>query len=153
MRESMPTRSFMRALPKAELHMHLEGALEPELALAFARRNHTAMRFGTVEDLRKSYQFTDLQSFLDLYYECTSSLVTEQDFYELTLSYLRRAAADGVRHAELFFDPQCHTNRGVKFETVIAGIRRGLEQGRQQYRISSNLIMCFLRHLSAAEAM
>src|ERR1700745_254003 len=98
--------SFIRDLPKAELHMHLEGALEPELALAFAQRNRIRLRFGSVDDLRKSYQFTDLQSFLNLYYECTGSLVTEQDFDELTLSYLRHAAQDGVRHAELFFDPQ-----------------------------------------------
>jgi adenine deaminase len=143
----------MRAVPKAELHMHLEGALEPELALAFARRNRISLRFSSVEDLRKSYQFTDLQSFLQLYYECIASLVTEQDFYELALSYLRRAAADGVRHAEVFFDPQSHINRGVNFESVITGIRRALELGRRQYGISSNLIMCFLRHLSAEQAM
>jgi adenine deaminase len=151
--ESIPSRSFMRALPKAELHIHLEGALEPELALGFAQRNRMTMRFRSVDELRRSYQFTDLQSFLNLYYECTASLVAEQDFYDLTLSYLQRAAADGVRHAEIFFDPQSHTNRGVKFETVITGIRRALEVGRRQYEISSNLIMCFLRHLSADEAM
>jgi adenosine deaminase len=143
----------MRAVPKAELHMHLEGALEPELALAFARRNRISLRFSSVEDLRRSYQFTDLQSFLQLYYECIASLVTEQDFYDLALSYLRRAAADGVRHAEVFFDPQSHINRGVNFESVITGIRRALELGRRQYGISSNLIMCFLRHLSAEQAM
>lgn len=153
MRESIPTQPFIRALPKAELHMHLEGALEPELALAFAQRNRMTLRFGSVEDLRKSYRFTDLQSFLNLYYECTASLVAERDFYDLTLSYLRRAAADGVRHTEVFFDPQSHTKRGVKFETVICGIRSALELGRRQYGISSNLIMCFLRHLSAEEAM
>lgn len=153
MGESNPTPSFVRALPKAELHMHLEGALEPELALAFAQRNRVTLRFNSVEDLRKSYQFTDLQSFLNLYYECTASLVTEQDFYDLTLSYLRRAAADGVRHTEVFFDPQSHTNRGVNFETVITGIHRALELGRRQYGISSSLIMCFLRHLSAEQAM
>ena len=153
MGESMPAPPFIRALPKAELHMHLEGALEPELALAFARRNRITLRFSSVEELRKSYQFTDLQSFLNLYYECTAALVAEQDFYELALSYLRRAAADGVRHAEVFFDPQSHINRGVNFETVITGIRRALELGTRQYRISSNLIMCFLRHLSAEQAM
>jgi adenosine deaminase len=133
--------------------MHLEGTLEPELAFAFAQRNRITLRFSSVEDLRKSYQFTDLQSFLNLYYECTASLVAEQDFYDLTLSYLRRAAADGVRHAEVFFDPQSHTNRGVNFEIVITGIRHALEFGRRQYGISSNLIMCFLRHLSAEQAM
>lgn len=153
MRESTPTDSFMRALPKAELHMHLEGALEPELALAFAQRNRMTFRFGSVEELRKSYQFTDLQSFLNLYYECTAALVAEQDFYDLTLSYLRRAAGDGVRHSEIFFDPQSHTNRGVKFATMITGIRRALEVGTRQYGINSNLIMCFLRHLSSEQAM
>jgi adenine deaminase len=153
MGESVPTPSFIRALPKAELHMHLEGALEPELALAFALRNQKTLRFSSVEELRKSYQFTDLQSFLNLYYECTTSLVIEQDFYDLTLSYLRRAADDGVRHAEVFFDPQSHTNRGVSFESVITGIRRALELGKHEYGISSNLIMCFLRHLSTEQAM
>jgi adenine deaminase len=153
MGEPTLTSSFIRALPKAELHMHLEGTLEPELAFAFAQRNQITLRFSSVEDLRKSYQFTDLQSFLNLYYECTASLVAEQDFYDLTLSYLRRAAADGVRHTEVFFDPQSHTNRGVNFEIVITGIRRALEFGRHQYGISSSLIMCFLRHLSAEQAM
>jgi adenosine deaminase len=153
MGESIATPSFIRMLPKAELHMHLEGALEPELALAFAQRNQKTMRFSSVEELRNSYQFTDLQSFLNLYYECTASLAAEQDFYDLTLSYLRRAADDGVRHTEIFFDPQSHTSRGVNFESVITGIHRALELGRQQYRISSNLIMCFLRHLSAEQAI
>lgn len=146
-------RSFIRGLPKAELHIHLEGALEPELALGFARRNRMKLRFASVEELRKSYQFTDLQSFLDLYYECTAVLIAEQDFYDLTLYYLRRAIADGVRHAEIFFDPQSHTSRGVNFETVISGIGRALELGKRLYGISSGLIMCFLRHLSADEAM
>src|SRR5262249_9629680 len=153
MTTSIAMHSFIRGLPKTELHMHLEGALEPELALAFARRNRISLRFGSVEALRKSYQFSNLQSFLDLYYEWTATLVGEQDFYELTLSYLQRAAADGVRHAEVFFDPQSHTNRGVQFETVITGIRRALELGSRRYGISSNLIMCFLRHLSAKQAM
>jgi adenine deaminase len=153
MRESIPTRSFIQGLPKAELHMHLEGALEPELALVFARRNRVTFRFGSVEELRESYRFDDLQSFLNLYYECTAALVTEQDFYDLTLSYLRRAAAEGVRHSEVFFDPQSHINRGVNFESVITGIRRALELGTQQFGISSSLIMCFLRHLSAEQAM
>lgn len=145
--------SFIRGLPKAELHMHLEGALEPELALAFAQRNQIKLRFGSVEQLRKSYQFTDLQSFLNLYYECTGALVAERDFHELTISYLRHAAADGVRHAELFFDPQSHTTRGVRFETVLNGISSGLELGHRQFGITSNLIMCFLRHLPPEDAM
>jgi adenine deaminase len=153
MRESVPTRSFIRALPKAELHMHLEGALEPELALAFARRNRMTLRFSSVEQLRNLYHFTDLQSFLELYYECTAALLTEQDFYDLTLSYLGRAATEGVQHTEVFFDPQSHTNRGVSFENVITGIHRALEVGRQQYGISSEVIMCFLRHLTAEQAI
>ena len=152
MGESCRSRSFIRAMPKAELHIHLEGALEPELALAFAERNRMTLRFSSAKELRESYQFTDLQSFLDIYYECTASLVTEQDFYDLTVSYLRHAAAEGVRHAEVFFDPQSHTSRGVKFATVITGIDRALKFGRLQYGITSNVIMCFLRHLSAEEA-
>lgn len=153
MGQSFPDRSFIRAMPKAELHIHLEGTLEPELALAFAERNRTtSKRFSSVGKLRESYQFTDLQSFLDIYYECTASLITEQDFYDLTISYLRHAAADGVRHAEIFFDPQSHTARGVKFGTVVSGICRALQLGRLQHGISSDLIMCFLRHLSAEEA-
>jgi adenosine deaminase len=148
-----PMRSFIQGLPKAELHVHLEGALEPQLALAFAARNGVALRFGSTEELREAYRFTDLQSFLDLYYECTATLVTEQDFYELTLSYLQRAARDHVRHVELFFDPQSHSSRGVAFETVINGIRRALDLGKSRCGISSGLIMCFLRHLSADDAM
>src|SRR6202007_3143956 len=112
---SIPDGAFIRGLPKAELHIHLEGALEPELALAFAARNRMTLRFASVEDLRKAYQFTNLQSFLNLYDECVPSLFTEQDFYDPTLSSLRHAAADGVRHAEVFFDPQSHTKRRVRF--------------------------------------
>ena len=145
--------SFIRGMPKAELHMHLEGALEPELMMAFARRNGVKLRFASVEEVRASYNFSGLQSFLDLYYEGTSTLVTRRDFAELTLSYLKHAAADNVRHAEVFFDPQSHTARGISFETVILGIREGLETGEREYGISSNLIMCFLRHLSEQEAI
>ena len=150
---SIKNQSFIRAMPKAELHIHIEGTLEPELAMTFAQRNRITLRFNSVEKLRESYRFTDLQSFLDLYYECTASLVTEQDFYDLTVSYLRRVSADGVRHAEIFFDPQSHTRRGIAFGTIITGICRALQLGRAKYGISSNLIMCFLRHLSAEEAM
>jgi adenosine deaminase len=145
--------SFIQGLPKAELHIHLEGALEPELAVEFARRNNVALRFKSAAELHQAHRFTNLQSFLDLYYECTATLMSERDFYELTLSYLERAARDNVRHAELFFDPQSHTNRGLAFETVIGGIHRALETARQKYDISSALIMCFLRHLSAGRAM
>jgi len=144
---------FIRALPKAELHMHLEGALEPELAFRCAARNQVKLRFASIEDFRAQLNFTDLQSFLNLYYEATATLVTHADFAELTLAYLARAAADNVRHAELFFDPQSHTARGVSFETVSSGIHEGLESGARQYGISSSLIMCFLRHLNEADAL
>lgn len=133
--------------------MHLEGALEPELMFAFARRNGVQLRFGSVDELRASFNFTDLQSFLDLYYEGTATLVTQRDFTELTASYLRHAASDNVRHAEVFFDPQSHTARGIPFDTVITGIREGLELGRREQGISSNLIMCVLRHLSEDDAI
>ncbi len=145
--------AFIRGLPKAELHIHLEGALEPELMLAFARRNGVPLGRRSLEKSRGSYSFTNLQSFLDLYYEGAAMLVTEQDFYDLTRAYLHRARRDNVRHVEPFFDPQMHTARGVKFETVIGGIYRALEAGGREDGISSRLIMCFLRHLSAEQAM
>ena len=144
--------SFIRGMPKAELHMHLEGALEPELMLALAKRNNVKLRFRSVDEVRALYNFSGLQSFLDLYYEGTATLVTQRDFAELALSYLRHAAIDNVRHAEVFFDPQSHTARGISFKTVVTGIRDGLEAGHSQYGVSSNLIMCFLRHLSENEA-
>jgi adenosine deaminase len=144
--------SFIRGMPKAELHIHLEGALEPELMVAFAERNQVRLRFRSVQEARALNNFSGLQSFLDLYYEGTATLVTQRDFAELALSYLRRAAADNVRHAEVFFDPQSHTVRGIPFQTVVTGIRAGLEAGRSQYGVSSNLIMCFLRHLSEDDA-
>jgi len=140
-------RDFIRRLPKAELHMHLEGALEPELMLKFGERNGVKLRVQSADEFRKQLNFTDLQSFLDLYYQGTSTLVTARDFEELTASYLAHAAADHVRHVEPFFDPQSHLERGVSFETVITGIRAGLDLGWRQHGISSNLIMCFLRHL------
>ncbi len=156
-----PTRSapqvsiadFIRGLPKAELHLHIEGTLEPELMFELARRNGVALPYGSIEEVRRAYAFTNLQSFLDVYYRGASALVHEQDFYDLTWAYLKRAQADGVRHAELFFDPQTHTDRGVPFATVITGIDRALRDGREQLGISSGLILCFLRHLSADAAM
>jgi adenosine deaminase len=146
-------RSFVQGLPKAELHVHLEGALEPELALKFAGRNRVAVRLRTADELREAYRFTSLQSFLDLYYECTSTLVTELDFFDLTSSYLQHAAHDHVRRVELFFDPQSHTSRGICIETILNGIQHALQLGKSQHGISAGLIMCFLRHLSAADAM
>ena len=145
--------TFIREIPKAELHIHIEGSLEPELMFAIAERNGVSLPYASVEEVRRAYDFTDLQSFLDIYYEATRVLLHEQDFYELTRAYLERAAAQNVRHTEIFFDPQAHTDRGVPFETVIRGIRHALVDTERQLGISSELIMCFLRHLSAEAAM
>ena len=145
--------NFARDLPKAELHLHIEGTLEPELMFELANRNAVPLPYASVEDVRRAYVFGDLQSFLDIYYAGCRVLLREQDFYDLTWAYLTRAAAQGVRHAEIFFDPQTHTDRGVAFETVITGIHRALDVGRDRLDISSGLIMCFLRHLSADAAM
>jgi len=139
-------------MPKAELHIHIEGSLEPELIFALARRNRVSLPYPSVEALRSAYAFTDLQSFLDIYYAGASVLLTEQDFYDMTWTYLQRAHADNVRHAEIFFDPQTHTARGVDFSTVITGIDRALREARSQLGMSGALILCFLRHLSEDEA-
>ena len=144
---------FIRGLPKAELHLHIEGTLEPELMFELAQRNGVAVRFTSVDEVRAAYAFTDLQSFLDIYYEGASVLITEQDFRDLTWAYLQRASADGVRHAEIFFDPQTHTERGVDLGVVVRGIGSALERGDAALGISSRLIMCFLRHLPEASAM
>jgi adenosine deaminase len=140
------------SLPKAELHLHIEGTLEPELMFALARRNGIALPYADAEAVRRAYAFTNLQSFLDVYYRACSVLIHEQDFYELTAAYLGRARAQGVRHVEVFFDPQTHTARGVKLETVVGGIDRALGEARQR-GITSNLILCFLRDLTADDAM
>ncbi len=145
--------AFIAKLPKAELHMHIEGSLEPELMFALAARNGVELPFASVEEVRQAYEFTDLQSFLDIYYEGARVLLTEQDFYDMSWAYLQRARAQHVRHAEVFFDPQTHTERGVAFETVIRGIHRALADGQRELGVSSQLIMCFLRHLSAEAAM
>ncbi len=145
--------NFARDLPKAELHLHIEGTLEPELMFELARRNAVPLPYASVEDVRNAYVFSDLQSFLDIYYAGCGVLLKEQDFYDLTWAYLIRAAGQGVRHAEIFFDPQTHTDRGVPFETVITGIHRALDDGRDRLGISGGLILCFLRHLSADAAM
>ncbi len=142
-------RQTIRDMPKAELHIHIEGSLEPELIFALAQRNGVKLAYDSVEQLRQAYAFTDLQSFLDIYYAGASVLLHEQDFYDMTAAYLARAHADQVRHAEIFFDPQTHTARGVPFDTVIQGIARACREGP----ISARLIMCFLRHLSEDEAM
>jgi adenosine deaminase len=144
--------AFIAALPKAELHLHIEGSLEPELMFELAQRNKVAIPFASVEDVRAAYAFSNLQDFLDIYYQGMGVLHSERDFYDLTAAYLTRAHADAVRHVEIFFDPQGHTDRGVAFGTVIAGITRALDDARTSYGMTSKLIMCFLRHLSEAEA-
>jgi adenosine deaminase len=149
----MSVDGFVRDVPKAELHLHIEGTLEPDLMFELAARNGISVPYPDVDAVGRAYVFDNLQSFLDIYYAGCAVLVTEQDFYDLTSAYLRRAAAQGVRHAEIFFDPQTHTERGVSFETVVTGIHRALEDGRADLGISSGLILCFLRHLSAEAAM
>ncbi|GGV49178.1 adenosine deaminase [Streptomyces spectabilis] len=140
-------------LPKAELHLHIEGTLEPELAFALAERNGVTLPYADTEALRKAYLFEDLQSFLDLYYGLMAVLRTEADFEELADAYLARAAAQGVRHAEIFFDPQAHAARGVEIGTVVEGLGRALDRSRERHGITTRLIMCFLRDESAESAM
>ncbi len=143
--------ALLRAMPKAELHIHIEGSLEPELIFALAQRNGLSLPYPSVEALRQAYAFTDLQSFLDIYYAGAGVLLTEQDFYDMGMAYLKRAAADHVVRAELFFDPQTHTARGVSMETVIHGLHRACRDGAA-LGVSAELILCFLRHLSEEEA-
>ena len=145
-------RAFIAGLPKAELHLHIEGSLEPELMFALAERNGVAIPFASVEEVRAAYDFSNLQDFLDIYYQGMGVLLVEQDFYDLTMAYLARVHDDSVRHVEIFFDPQGHTERGVAFATVIGGITRALDQAQAKWAMTSRLIMCFLRHLSEAEA-
>lgn len=141
------------AMPKAELHVHIEGTLEPELIFRLAERNGVKLPYANVEALRDAYVFTDLQSFLDIYYAGASVLLTEDDFCDMTRAYLARAAQDNIRHTEIFFDPQTHTARGVSIETVINGIERALAEAETQHGITSRLILCFLRHLSEEDAL
>ncbi|MCK5658623.1 MAG: adenosine deaminase, partial [Alphaproteobacteria bacterium] len=144
--------AFIEGLPKVELHLHIEGSLEPEMLFALAQRNKIELLFKSVEEVRKAYDFGNLQDFLDIYYQGMGVLQTEQDFYDLTLAYLEKSAAQNVVHTEIFFDPQGHTERGIKFETVLNGITRALDDGKKKFGISSRLIMCFLRHLSEEDA-
>jgi adenine deaminase len=139
-------------MPKAELHVHIEGTLEPELAFELAARNGIELTYPDVDALRAAYEFSDLQSFLDIYYAGASVLITQRDFHDLMLAYLQRAAADNVVHAEIFFDPQTHTERGVSMQTVIQGLVSGCEAGRKTLGVSTALILCFLRHLDEASA-
>lgn len=146
-------KTFSSDIPKAELHIHIEGSLEPELMFEIANRNKIKLPFNSVEEAKKAYNFQNLQSFLDIYYAGASVLLHEADFYQLTWNYLQKAVSQNVLHTEIFFDPQTHTDRGIPFEIVINGIRQGLEDGKDKLGISSKLILCFLRHLSAESAM
>lgn len=145
-------REWLNSLPKVELHLHLEGSLEPELMFELAKRNNVALAFETVAEVREAYQFNNLQDFLDIYYQGANVLKTEADFYDLTWAYLAKCKQQNVMHVEPFFDPQTHTNRGVRFETVIKGISTALKDAEEQLGISSHLILCFLRHLSEDSA-
>ena len=144
--------ALLRSMPKAELHMHIEGSLEPELIFALAQRNGVALPYVTVQELRRAYAFTNLQTFLDIYYAGASVLLTEQDFYDMAWAYLLRAQADNVLHTEMFFDPQTHTARGVAMETVINGLHRACVDAKEKLGVSALLILCFLRHLSEDDA-
>ena len=150
-RSALP--ALLRSAPKAELHIHIEGSLEPELIFVLAQRNGVALAYPSVESLRAAYDFSDLQSFLDIYYAGASVLLHEADFHAMAMAYLARAAADNVIHAELFFDPQTHTDRGVPIGVVIEGLARACADARTQYGIDASLILCFLRHLSEEAAL
>lgn len=145
--------TFIQALPKIELHLHIEGSLEPELMFELARRNGVSIPFDSAAAVRAAYEFSDLQSFLDIYYQGANVLIEEQDFFDLCWAYLLRCRQDNVLHTEIFFDPQTHTERGIEFDTVVNGLLRALERGRTELDISSHLIMCFLRHLDEDSAV
>ncbi|GMQ94829.1 MAG: adenosine deaminase [Acidimicrobiia bacterium] len=149
----MDLASFVRRLPKAELHVHIEGTLEPEMMFELAARNGTDLPFASVEAIKAAYEFTSLQSFLDIYYQGAAVLVSEQDFYDLMIAYLERAHADGVRRAEIFFDPQTHTARGIEFSVFMSGFSRAIDDAAERWGLSAGLIMCFLRHLPLEEAV
>ena len=144
---------LLQAMPKAELHIHIEGSLEPELIFALAQRNGVALSYPSVEALRAAYAFTDLQTFLDIYYAGASVLLKEEDFHDMAWAYLSKAAAENVLHTELFFDPQTHTDRGVPFEVVIKGLARACQRAKTELGVSATLIMCFLRHLPEEAAL
>lgn len=145
--------ALIAKLPKAELHMHIEGSLEPELVFKLAKRNKVELSYASAEELTERYDFSDLQSFLDIYYEATAVLIEEQDFFDLTWAYLERCHAERIVHTEIFFDPQSHTSRGISFGVVVNGIRRALETAESELGITSQLIMCYLRHLPESDAL
>jgi adenine deaminase len=146
------TRNLIDRLPKCELHIHIEGSLEPEMMFALARRNGIELPYTSVDAVRRAYQFRNLQDFLDIYYQGMSVLITEQDFYDLAFAYLQRARADNIRHVEMFFDPQGHTARGIAFSTVVDGLHRAIVDARRELGVDASIIMCFLRHLDEADA-
>ena len=146
-------KSFIAGLPKAELHLHIEGTFEPELMFKLAERNDITLPYESVEVLHEAYNFSNLQDFLDIYYQGMNVLRTEQDFYDLTWAYLQRVSEQAVRHVEIFFDPQGHVERGISFETALNGIYSALQQGQKQFAISFGIIMCFLRHLDEQDAL
>ena len=146
-------KEFIEQLPKAELHIHIEGSLEPELMFQLAQRNQIKLPYESVAQVQAAYQFHNLESFLEIYYAGAQVLVTEEDFYDLTRAYLEQAVSQNIRHVEIFFDPQTHTERGIAFETVFAGIHQALREAKRDFNLSSHLILCFLRHLSAEAAI
>jgi len=150
--DEAPDIHFLRSLPKAELHLHIEGSLEPELMFSLAERNQVALPYASVDEVRDAYQFTNLQSFLDIYYQSAAVLLHKQDFYDLTWAYLLKCHEQGVVHTELFFDPQTHTERGIHIGVVFEGITQALSDAQTKLGISSALILCFLRHLSEDDA-
>jgi adenosine deaminase len=152
-RKPAPVLSFAEGIPKCELHLHIEGSLEPRQMFELADRNRVKLKFRSIEEVLKAYNFTNLQSFLDIYYAGASVLLRAEDFYDMTYAYFEKAAADNVRHAEIFFDPQTHTHRGVPFAAVIDGISSACNDAQKKLGVSSYLILCFLRHLSAGDAM
>ena len=148
----MDIKEFIKGLPKAELHLHIEGTLEPELMFEIAERNGIKLPYSSVDEIRSAYNFNNLQDFLDIYYSGMNVLINEIDFYDLTTAYLEKVHSQSVRHVEIFFDPQAHTSRGIEFETVINGIDNALAAGEKKYGITYNIIMCFLRHLDQDDA-
>lgn len=148
----MTIENFINGIPKAELHMHIEGTFEPELMFEIAQRNNINIKYKSIDELREAYNFNNLQDFLDIYYAGASVLIHEQDFYDMTWAYMEKLHSQNVLHAEIFFDPQTHTDRGIQFSTVISGIHRAIQNAEKEFGISSKLIMCFLRHLDEEQA-
>lgn len=145
-------KEFIKKLPKAELHIHIEGSLEPDLMFRLATKNNIKIPYQTIEEVKAAYNFTNLQSFLDIYYAGANVLITKNDFYDMTWAYILKCVENNIIHTEIFFDPQTHTSRGISFDTVILGISEALKDAKEKYAITSNIIMCFLRHLSQEEA-